>query len=139
MLKKEDRLTRKRDFDRLATQGRSVFGPYATLRVRSIKEGSPKIAFITSTKVMKKAVDRNRVKRRMRAVLRELLTAAPQKTHLLFILKPEIADVPYTGLVAEVRRLFEKVPEALTKPPKLSPSAKKQQEKRRASRPVQKK
>lgn len=120
MLPKAKRLTKTRDFTKLALQGRPVFGPFATLRVRSLAKGETKIAFITSTKVFKKAVDRNRAKRRMRAVLRALLPEIPEGLHLLFILKPESRDAKYEFLLAEVKRLLSKIPEALTKPPKIS-------------------
>lgn len=131
MLKKNQRLTKKQDFTKLATQGRSVFGPFATMRVRPVRENEKRVAFITSTKVFKKAVDRNRVKRRMREVVRGLFTIIPPNVHLLFILKPEALKAPYPGLVAEVERLLTKIPEALSKPPQLSPSAKKRQAKGR--------
>lgn len=129
MLSKDRRLTKKRDFSKLGTQGRSIHGPFATLRVRMSKAGEKRVAFITSTKVMKLAVDRNRAKRRMREVARKLWDELPD-AHLLFILKSECKDVPYEQLVDEVRRLISKVPEAMTRPPKLSPRARKIAEKR---------
>lgn len=131
MLKKNQRLTKKQDFTRLAIQGRSIFGSFATLRVRPVHEKGKKVAFITSTKVFKKAVDRNRVKRRMREVVRGLFEKIPQNAHLLFILKPEALKAPYPRLVAEVERLLTKIPDALSKPPQLSPAAKKRQAKGR--------
>lgn len=96
MLSKDRRLTKKRDFSKLGTQGRSIHGPFATLRVRMSKAGEKRVAFITSTKVMKRAVDRNRAKRRMREVARKLWDELPD-AHLLFILKSECKDVPYQG------------------------------------------
>lgn len=123
MLTKTHRLTQKRDFAKLSTHGRSVFGPFVTMRVRSTGEEGPRIAFITSTKVFKRSVDRNRVKRRLRAILRELLAEVPKKIHLLFIVKPEALKAPHLDLVAEIRRLLTKIPEALTKPAKPSPGA----------------
>ncbi len=120
MLPKTKRLTKTRDFMKLAVQGRPVFGPFATLRVRKLTKGETRIAFITSTKVFKRSVDRNRAKRRMRAVLRSLLSEIPESLHLLFILKPETRDVKYELLVKEIRRLLSKIPEALTRPAKPS-------------------
>lgn len=134
MLSKQHRLTQAKDFARLGTQGRSVFGPFVTMRVRSVAQKVPNIAFITSTKVFKLAVDRNRVKRRLRSILRELLPEVPANVHLLFIVKPEALKASHPDLIAEIRRLLIKIPEALTKPPKLSPGAIKRNIKR-AQRP----
>lgn len=105
---------------KLAVQGRSIFGPFATLRVQAKPQQKTRIAFITSTKVFKRSVDRNRAKRRMREVLRGLLPELSEGLFLLFVLKPESKDAPYPALIEEVKRLVSKVPEALTKPPKPS-------------------
>lgn len=132
MLTKAHRLTQKKDFARLATQGRSVFGPFVTMRVRKSAEVGPRIAFITSTKVFKLSVDRNRVKRRLRAILRALLPEVPQNVHVLFVVKPEALNAPHLDLVAEIRRVLGKIPEALTKPAKPSPGAVRLAAKRKA-------
>ncbi len=126
MLPRPVRLTKKKDFTRLALKGRSVFGPYATLRIVETRPNEKgKVAFITSTKVMKLAVDRNRAKRRMREAVRGLLAEIPSGVNLLFILKPETRSVPFEKLVAEIRRMLTKIPDALTQPPKPSSRGKK--------------
>jgi ribonuclease P protein component len=126
MLSKPRRLTKKKDFMKLAVHGRSVFGPYATLRVNAAKPGEPtRVAFITSTKVFKRAVDRNRAKRRMRDVVRGLLPVLPVGFSLLFVLKPESRDAKHELLVEEVKRLLSKIPEAMKKPAKPSSRGKK--------------
>jgi len=132
MLPKTKRLTKKGDFAKLGVQGRSAYGPRMTMRVRQVKEVGPRVAFITSTKVMKKAVDRNRAKRRMREVIRALWTDIPKNVQLLFVLRPEVKDAAYLDLVAEVKHLLEKIPETLTKPAKPSPRARKLAAKRPA-------
>lgn len=117
MLHRSKRLTRKKDFIALAMRGRSVFGSYATLRVVETKKGEAgKIAFITSTKTFKRAVDRNRTKRRLREVVRSLLPEIPSGVNGLFIAKPEARDAEYQKIVGDVRRMIAKIPEALLKP-----------------------
>lgn len=120
MLPKSKRLTKKKDFLNLATKGRSIFGPYATLRVKPSGTEETRVAFITSTKVMKLAVDRNRAKRRMREAVRSVWSDLPPKMHLLFVLKPEAKSAKFESLIAEIKRLLGKIPEAMSKPPKPS-------------------
>ena len=121
MLPRPLRLTKKKDFMILATKGRSIFGPYATLRIVETKKGAKgKIAFIISTKIFKRAVDRNLTKRRSREAVRSLLSEVPPGVNLLFVLKPEARDVEHTKLIEEFKRLMTKVPEALLKPAKPS-------------------
>lgn len=133
MLPKPKRLTKQRDFLKLASSGHTVFGPFATLRVRQIKNQPSKVAFITSTKVFKKAVDRNRAKRRMREAVAQLWDKIPAEMHLLFILKPESKTAEWSILIQEVERLISRIPEALLKPSK--PSSRAAKHKARMSRP----
>ncbi|MBU2509169.1 ribonuclease P protein component [Patescibacteria group bacterium] len=130
MFEKQFRLTKAKDFEKLGTKGRSVYGPFMVMRVRPVSDG-PKVAFITSTKVFKSAVDRNRVKRRLRHVLKTHINEVPNNVHILFIVKREALKAPHDELAEEARRLILKIPEALKKPPKLSPRAQKMKEKRK--------
>lgn len=141
MLPAPQRLKKTKDFALMATKGRSIFGPLATLRVRldtkppkskpgsvsDEREGSPsKIGFIVSTKVFKRAVKRNLAKRRFRSAVRELLPQIPSGYHLLFILKPETLTEDYKIIKDEIARMISKIPETMSKPIKLSPRAKKE-------------
>lgn len=117
MLDRSKRLTKKKEFTRLAIKGRSIFGPYATLRIVEARTGeASRVAFITSTKIFKHAVDRNRTKRRLREVVRALLAEIPAGVNLLFIAKPEARDAEFQKLMDEIRRLISKIPEALKQP-----------------------
>ncbi len=126
MLPRTKRLTKKKDFTRLALKGRSIFGPYATLRIVETRPNeTSRVGFITSVKMMKRAVDRNRTKRRLREAVRGLLAEIPPNVNLLFIAKPDARDVNYQKLVVEIRRLVSKIPEALLHPPRPSSRGKK--------------
>jgi len=62
--------------------------------------------------------------------LRELLPSVPKGIHVLFVVKPEASKAKHLELVAEIKRLLEKIPEALTKPAKPSPGAMRMKAKR---------
>ncbi len=126
MLEKKMRMKKTKDFASMATKGRTVFGPYATLRFRPIKDNELKVAFIISTKVFKRSVDRNLAKRRFRNAFREVSQAAPKGMHMLFILKPEAKDVDYEKIKEDIARMLEKIPETLKKPVQISPRARKE-------------
>ncbi|MDD2786394.1 MAG: ribonuclease P protein component [Patescibacteria group bacterium] len=137
MLPKQSRLKKTKDFALMATKGRSVFGLFATLRVRldasasTAKGGTvglqpSKIGFIISTKIFKRAVKRNLAKRRFRSALHELLPQIPPGYHLLFILKPETLTADYQAMKDEVLHMLSKIPETMKKPLKLSPRARKE-------------
>lgn len=117
MLPRDQRLRRMRDFALLSQRGRPVFSQAFTLRFRQSQEAT-KVGFVASNKLFKRANKRNRVKRRMRAVLREVMPQWPGNMDLLFILKPDVLTAVYTDLVAAVLRVFEKIPETLQQPVK---------------------
>ena len=114
MLPKVDRLRRAKDFALLSQKGRVVYSPFFALRLRPAS--GTKVGFVTSSKVFKTAVKRNRGKRRMREVLRLMKTEWPKGFDLLFILKLEVLDAKFPELQAAVTRAFEKIPEAMSKP-----------------------
>lgn len=116
MLQKPDRLRRAKDFALLSQKGRVVYSPFYALRLRPSKEPT-KVGFVTSTKVFKTAVKRNRAKRRMREVLRLLKSEWPKHVDLLFILKYNVLEATTAQLNTSVQRTFEKIPDALNKPP----------------------
>ncbi len=116
MLPKNERLRRAKDFALLSQKGRVVYSPFYALRIRASQEPT-KVGFVTSAKVFKTAVARNRGKRRMRDILRLLKAEWPTKMDILFILKLEVLKADFSELQAMVRRSFEKIPEAMSKPP----------------------
>lgn len=123
MLSKIDRLRRARDFALLSQKGRVIFSPFFTLRFRP-NQTTTRVGFVASTKLFKTAVARNRVKRRMREVLRALKSEWPIKMDLLFILKSEARTEEFVNLAQSVRRVFLKIPEAMTRPPQPRPKLK---------------
>src|SRR5687767_14358894 len=66
--------------------------------------GLPKISCVVSKKVSHKAVVRNRVKRRMRAALREL--PLPAGTASILSAKPGAATAEYTAIREDIAELI---------------------------------
>ena len=125
MLPKTHRLRRMRDFALLSQKGRVVYGPFFTLRFRT-SDAPTRVGFVVSTKIYKRAHDRNRTKRRLREAIRLIQVSWPEKQDILLIARPEARDAPFEDIKAAVLRAFEKMPEAALKPiPKRRPKAKK--------------
>lgn len=125
MLPKTHRLRRMRDFALLSQKGRVVYGPFFTLRFRA-SDAPTRLGFVVSTKIYKRAHDRNRTKRRLREAIRLLQISWPERQDILLIARPEARDAPFEDIKAAVLRAFEKMPEAALKPiPKRRPKAKK--------------
>ncbi|MCC7357477.1 ribonuclease P protein component [Candidatus Uhrbacteria bacterium] len=131
MLPRDKRLTKKRDFLKMGLVGRPIYGVYTTLRIRSLQKPETKVAFLTSTKMFKLAVDRNRVKRRLREILRDIWNELPSSMHLLFIAKPEALHGDFLKIKEDIRHMLTKVSDALQKPARPSPRARKNAVKKR--------
>jgi ribonuclease P protein component len=69
MLKRVERLTKKKDFERVFLNGRFVVTP--SIKIRTIKNElkNNRFGIVVSTKVSKLAVERNKIKRRIRYII----------------------------------------------------------------------
>ena len=71
MLAKENRLKKKKDFEKLFKGGRSFREKFLVLKVNKNNLDSVRFGFIVSKKVSKKAVTRNKIKRQLREIIRK--------------------------------------------------------------------
>jgi len=119
----------------MATKGRSIYGPYATMRIRTVHpskehpkpaEEAPQIGFIISNKTFKRAVKRNRAKRRFRMAVKELISQFPKGYQYIFIIKAEALTANYIAMREDIAHMLSKIESAMKKPLKLSPRARKE-------------
>lgn len=73
MYPKDHRLRKSKEIEKLFKNGKSFLTPTISIRFAKNNLGSSRFAVIISTKVHKRAVKRNLIKRRLRAVLREVI------------------------------------------------------------------
>lgn len=100
----------RRDFQRAAKGRRcnaSSLGLQAVLRPEG-GSSAPRFG-LTVTKRVGNAVERNRIKRRLRAVLREP-SLAPQAGHdYVIVARREALSLPFAGLVADLTKTLNQV------------------------------
>jgi ribonuclease P protein component len=100
-------LRRKADFDALGRRG-SVRST-RLLVLRSLRTGRPETRIGLSTpKSLGGAVQRNRVRRRLRELIRERIEAVGAGWDLLVIARPEAGAASYAELRDAVRSLMER-------------------------------
>lgn len=81
--------------------------------LKMVNNGSTKglfAGFIASKKIFKSAVERNKAKRRMRAVLQQLIKkqTAKESYKIAFLMRKEVLTKEYKQLVEEVERILQK-------------------------------
>jgi ribonuclease P protein component len=121
MLPKAHRLRHERDFARLSAKGRPLYGPFCILRGWKSGSKPSKIGFVASGKMFKKAVLRNRVRRRMREAFRPFLASVPDGYDLIFVGRPEVLTANFAEMRKSIEHLLEKLPELdhpMKRPPK---------------------
>lgn len=103
MLPKKFRLHADNDIKRLVRGGKTFFLPQLTLKYQVNDQKALRLGFVVSTKVDKKAVIRNKVKRRMREALRAELDNIKNGNDLLFIAKKSCIDLNLVDLKKQIQ------------------------------------
>lgn len=73
MLQQKNKLTLQKDFKRISRKGRNISSPILNFKYSKNNTGDPRFAFVISTKVSKKAVKRNEIRRQLRETVRLLI------------------------------------------------------------------
>lgn len=95
---------------RVYRQGRPVRSGLFSMHVHSGEQvGASKVAVVVSRKVHKSAVKRNRIRRRIFALVRPRLATFKHPAELVItVYQPEIAEMPSEKLDAALTELFKK-------------------------------
>ncbi len=75
--------------------------------MRTEEKDSSRFAFIVSTKISKKAVERNRVKRKLRETVRQLLDRIDSGFDVLFLAKKNLLEKTDKEIKEETEKLFK--------------------------------
>jgi ribonuclease P protein component len=110
MLAAEHRLRHKKDFETTFTKGLKAYGQGLGLRyTKRYKPDVPtRFGFIVGTKVSKESVVRNRLKRRMREVVRAFIARVPVGFDVVITAFPEGKDLDFAGVKAEIEKMLTK-------------------------------
>jgi len=109
MLPGKHRLRKQKDFDRVYKRGKVIRAPLFLIRMGSAGTDLPRFAVVVSNKVSKKAVDRNRVRRRTHAAWRDLLPRVKKPVDVIISMStravPATQEVIQAELVKGLTRL----------------------------------
>jgi ribonuclease P protein component len=100
-------LRRKADFEAIARLGRSRSDRLLQLRTLRTDRGDTRIG-ISTPRAVGGAVDRNRLRRRLRELMRERYAALPPGWDLLLIVRPEAKRATYEELRQTLGVLLER-------------------------------
>jgi ribonuclease P protein component len=109
MLYAQNRLGKLSDIQRVFKNGRSFYIGNLGLRSARNQKNVSRFTVVVSTKVSKKAVDRNKLKRRLREIIRkEILPSINQGYDIMVMTKKDLLKKSFEDLKKDAIELFKK-------------------------------
>ena len=108
MLPSKNRLKKKKEFSAIFKSGRIFNEDGLVMRVKENKMGHSRFAFVVGKGVSKKAVQRNKIKRRMRAALRVFFSQIKKNTDVIFTVRPSLYKASYAEVEEKIKKLLIK-------------------------------
>lgn len=97
MLKEINRLTKRKEFGYIYKHGKYSFNNYLTLMYVQTKLKNPRIGFSISKKTGK-AWLRNKIKRQLREIVKNLIENLNPNYNYVFVTKPEISNLNFNEI-----------------------------------------
>jgi ribonuclease P protein component len=108
MLSSVHRLQANKELEAVYTAGKKVYGPLVRMVCLPTLRPQSRLAVVVSKKVSLQAVDRNTVKRRLRAIMSPMLPSLKQAYDIIIIAQPKAKAATYAMLAAAVDQLLRK-------------------------------
>jgi len=109
VLKKINRISSRKEFGEIKNKGKLIGSPIFGVLVLKKEDDLKKFGFIISKKISKRAVDRNKIKRRMAEVLRKNLEKFEAGTRMVFLVKREILNKKIEEIEKEINNLISNI------------------------------
>jgi len=115
----DHRLRKHADYQRVYREGRKEFSPsmsyfFALRGERSPEAAGPRVG-LTAGKVLGKAVERNRIKRRLRDIVRRRVAMVSADVDIVLHPRKSVLSIDFARLEGEVARIFTTIQAAIDK------------------------
>ncbi len=108
MLGKHYRLTKKKDFEKIFKEGKGLRKEFLAVKVRENQLKESRFGFVVSQKISKKAVVRNKIKRRLREIVRLKINHIKKGFDVVLIALPGIETRKFKEIDNLVEEIFKK-------------------------------
>lgn len=109
MLYAQNRLAKRKDIERVHKKGRSFFVRDLGLRIVANNMDKSRFTVVASVKLSKKAVERNKLKRRLREIIRkQILPKAKPGFDGIISTRTGLLELSFDELRAKAEQLFKK-------------------------------
>lgn len=107
MIKKENRLKKRKQFAYLFKNGKHISDEFVSLVYIALKTKNFKVGYSVSKKVGK-AVVRNKIKRRLKECVLSFSDQIKNQYYIIVVAKPKIVDLKFENLKTNLNNLFKK-------------------------------
>ncbi len=107
MLPKINRLKKDKDFERVFKQGKGLKQGFLYLKIKKNSLDTSRFAFVISKKFSKKAVIRNKTKRRLSEIIKTKLLEIKKGMDVIIVVMPG-AENDFQKLEQTIDKLFKK-------------------------------
>lgn len=108
MLSQIKRISKQKEFDAIFKSGKSFSNRCLLLKILGNEENLFKLSVVVSAKVSKKAVIRNKIRRRIKEVIRKSLDGNQKGLSIVIVAKPEIAGYDFAKTEQVLKELLKK-------------------------------
>jgi ribonuclease P protein component len=109
MLPHSYRLRKSKDFESTYRKGRLFDGRLILARINQNSLGHARVGIIVSKKVSKKAVQRNKIRRQIRDIIRSNILSCVDGYDLAIIAKPISAKASYSEIEDDWQKIWLKI------------------------------
>ena len=109
MLPKKNRLKKRKDFERVFKEGKRYNEKFLFLVTAPNHLSFPRFGFVVNLKVSKKATVRNKIKRRLREIIRGFLPEIKKGIDCVIVARPEIKEATFQEMKEVLSRLIKKI------------------------------
>lgn len=108
MLPKKNRLIKEKDFNKIHRFGNFVGDFFLAVKFLENRLGHSRFGFLVGTKISKKAVERNQIKRRLRESIHSKLDKIKPGYDFVVFTKPEIVEKSYSEIDKAISNVLSK-------------------------------
>lgn len=109
MLSKINRLTKKKDFDNVFKNGRYSYNKIIGVKIADNELSYSRFGILVSCKVSKKAVNRNKIKRQIKQIIRLQLNKIKSGKDCMIIVLPPVLGKSYKEIKESVNSHFKRL------------------------------
>lgn len=109
MLDKKNRIRLNKEFDQIFKTGQSFYGKAFGVKIIRTDNKESRLGILVGTKISKKAVVRNRIKRQIREIVRQEIPLFKQSYDLAVISLPPSIENDFSFLKDDLRDIFRKL------------------------------